>query len=1130
MTENYSFSKKQLLKFSSLESTKSSKHKQEATETIPFEILQLLNSDPVPSVPPSSVSQNTSAPGLQEEVEQIGNYFVYEKPIGEGSHSKTFLAFADKNLQEFQGVLKLAKGGHEAQLFKEIECANYFFKKNLSHPHLITFLDSGQTTSGIPYILLEYLFDFPRKTRTVEEALCITAKIAEAVDYLHHQDIFHRDIKPENIKYQITENEIIPKLFDFGTFAFKNKSTENMACSPYFAAPEILLKIRGRESEEPCFLKADIFNLGMTFLGLLDFNPYFALEKHLEKKYPNIRLLIDKLIKIHQDSTPAFFEVIERFFKTKQVWSPSLEKDYRIPQQAHEQLLEQLFSFLKQILHLDPQKRPELPSVTTFFHTTFLKAFGIPIPTFLQQGASFLRSPNRSSTSKTPPQSSSFLPTESAPKTPLYTPIPSPSSSSFIANTPFSSSQRSEPLEVEESDSSNTPTRRLLLNPIEPNQQRFSPSQFKSSHTTTKPFAPVRSESETTRRFPSLIQADSSNTFLPPYSPYAYSPPSSAPSDTGWYYPQRPESDTHPYYFLPPESPSSLPASPGSDMEWYYLQSPESDIHHYSFCPLNQQLPPTLPSSPESSSYFPPEANPVLPLGSYWISQKPFKDQNTSQEFIAYGNQEKTSLIGILKIAKKGYETLLAPEIEFVAQNLKGKYSHKNSIRFLDSGVSPGGQPYLVKESLSEYPQKKMIPEEAFCVVAKISEVLTSLHQQGIFHRDLKPESIKYYISERQIIPKLCDFSNITTENKEKRTVLASPYFAAPEVLLNIRTRESDTIDFLKADIFSLGMTFLGLLNFNPYQIIEVYLEKKYPNIRLLIDKLIKIHKNASPSFFEVIEYYFKNKQTWSPSLEEQYQISSSSHEHFLQQILALLKQALHDDPQQRPDSATLTALLHSTFIKIFGQTIDTFLEQRARSCLPPPRCSSSPPSSSLFPSEKPQKALFLFQRGSPLLKEIQLEEKSHYQKFIVYKEREQLSIQGLLKVSKKGYEASLIQEMELAQYFLDGMLSHPHIIHFFEVGRSPTGQPYVLTEYVRDFSGHTLILEEAFCILAQIIDAVAYLHEKGMFHRDIKPESIHFQSTGSQVIPKLTDFESFSYYNRENRIAFQCSPYWAAS
>jgi hypothetical protein len=134
MTENYSFSKKQLLKFSSLESTKSSKHKQEATETIPFEILQLLNSDPVPSVPPSSVSQNTSAPGLQEEVEQIGNYFVYEKPIGEGSHSKTFLAFADKNLQEFQGVLKLAKGGHEAQLFKEIECANYFFKKNLSHP------------------------------------------------------------------------------------------------------------------------------------------------------------------------------------------------------------------------------------------------------------------------------------------------------------------------------------------------------------------------------------------------------------------------------------------------------------------------------------------------------------------------------------------------------------------------------------------------------------------------------------------------------------------------------------------------------------------------------------------------------------------------------------------------------------------------------------------------------------------------------------------------------------------------------------------------------------------------------------------------------------------------------------
>ena len=106
----------------------------------------------------------------------------------------------------------------------------------------------------------------PGSVESVREIHRIMYELADAVSYLHMNDIKHKDIKPENILLHCEGNaaEITPLITDFGVSKMfsKDAQTNFTDSTRVYLAPEQLDK-------ESSTLKADIWQLGCCFAHLL---------------------------------------------------------------------------------------------------------------------------------------------------------------------------------------------------------------------------------------------------------------------------------------------------------------------------------------------------------------------------------------------------------------------------------------------------------------------------------------------------------------------------------------------------------------------------------------------------------------------------------------------------------------------------------------------------------------------------------------------------------------------------------------------------------------------------------------------------------------------------------------------
>lgn len=142
------------------------------------------------------------------------------------------------------------------------------------------------------------------------------------------------------------------------------------------------------------------------------------------------------------------------------------------------------------------------------------------------------------------------------------------------------------------------------------------------------------------------------------------------------------------------------------------------------------------------------------------------------------------------------------------------RMSHPNIVNLLDVGVEDDGTRYLVMEYVQGKTLKRFIqesgalrPEIAAQIIIRVLAALQHAHQNGVVHRDIKPQNI---LIDKEGTVKVADFgiarmANAQTVSQTDESVMGSVYYFSPE---QARGAAVDA----RSDIYSVGVVFYEML------------------------------------------------------------------------------------------------------------------------------------------------------------------------------------------------------------------------------------------------------------------------------------------------------------------------------
>jgi serine/threonine protein kinase len=196
----------------------------------------------------------------------------------------------------------------------------------LNHPNVLQIIDFGASTSGQPYMVLEFVDGTTLKELIDQDgpipfrdALPFFLQICDGLGHAHQQGIFHRDVKCSNIMIGKNRNsEIFLKVIDFGMAALVHAPTlgsdsvEAQALtivgSPLYMSPD---QMHGDKFDA----RSEIYSVGCvmfeTLCGMVPFDGdsvIATMSMHVNSPVPELRDVHDEPIDCH----PQLAEIITK--------------------------------------------------------------------------------------------------------------------------------------------------------------------------------------------------------------------------------------------------------------------------------------------------------------------------------------------------------------------------------------------------------------------------------------------------------------------------------------------------------------------------------------------------------------------------------------------------------------------------------------------------------------------------------------------------------------------------------------------------------------------------------------------------------------------------------------------------
>jgi eukaryotic-like serine/threonine-protein kinase len=206
------------------------------------------------------------------EPQQLGHYRLIRE-LGRGGMGSVYLGDRTDGQYQKRVAIKLIRRGMDSESVISRFREERQILAGLVHPNIACLLDGDTSTTGLPYLVMEYVegerIDSWCESRrlSIAKRLELVLPVCAAVQHAHANLVIHRDLKPSNI---FVTSDGIPKLLDFGVAKVLQRgagAADQTAgplrfLTPAFASPE---QVRG----EPVTTVSDVYSLGVLLYVLL---------------------------------------------------------------------------------------------------------------------------------------------------------------------------------------------------------------------------------------------------------------------------------------------------------------------------------------------------------------------------------------------------------------------------------------------------------------------------------------------------------------------------------------------------------------------------------------------------------------------------------------------------------------------------------------------------------------------------------------------------------------------------------------------------------------------------------------------------------------------------------------------
>jgi hypothetical protein len=213
--------------------------------------------------------------GTVQQSTLIGGRYQLVSRIGQGGMGKVYKV-THVHLARTFALKIISSQVAETDEARELFYREARFASAMSHPGITSVVDFGEDEKVGMYMVMELVEGEPlnrilfrEKRMSIRKACEIVTQVAEALHYIHKQNVVHCDIKTENIlifeeEHDGKRTKMVAKLLDFGLARSltASRASTSLSGTPHYVAPE---RIRG----EPASPQSDVYGVGILLYELI---------------------------------------------------------------------------------------------------------------------------------------------------------------------------------------------------------------------------------------------------------------------------------------------------------------------------------------------------------------------------------------------------------------------------------------------------------------------------------------------------------------------------------------------------------------------------------------------------------------------------------------------------------------------------------------------------------------------------------------------------------------------------------------------------------------------------------------------------------------------------------------------